>query len=67
MVVGSHRQIFLGVLSDESMQTWAARLAERRQVYAKLRKQYVLDVKSQIEAEADLAVNNPLSQADDVR
>ena len=49
------------------MQTWAARLAERRQVYAKLRKQYVLDVKSQIEAEADLAVNNPLSQADDVR
>ena len=49
------------------MNTWLSRLQETRAVYTRLRKQYVIDPASQSAAEVDLRVNNPLSQADDVR
>ena len=61
------RQIFLGLLPDDSMSEWAQRLQASRNAYAKLRKQYIVDVAGNAEAAVDLHINNPLSQAEDVR
>jgi len=63
---GGAAQIFLGLLPDDSMATWAERLQASRDQYATLRKRYVLDVQDKLQAENDLMLNNPLSQAEDV-
>jgi len=64
--IGGSAQIFLGLLPDDSMSTWAEQLHSSRDQYATLRKRYVLDVQDKLQAENDLMLNNPLSQAEDV-
>lgn len=64
--IGGAAQIFLGLLPDDSMSTWAEQLHSSRDQYATLRKRYVLDVQDKLQAENDLMLNNPLSQAEDV-
>jgi len=58
--------MFLGALDDMSTKTWIEKTKESRVKYDKLFKKYVTDLKEKMKTEADLAVNNPLSQEEEV-
>lgn len=58
-------KLFLGVLPDTSTVRWPVALGEAREAYTALRKRYVYDLQKSMTSEADLALNNPLSQAEE--
>lgn len=57
-------KLFFGTL-PENISKWKTSLDAERAPYQKLRQKYVLDLQSKMNSEADLEVNNPLSQAED--